>query len=354
MTGPARLLACLGLLGVFVIEDPFSCSGGPDAREQAFQYLDQGRYDEALVAARRAIRQHRQDASLHIVAALAHRGRDEVEEGFSALRDAVLLDPANPQIHAALRHICNQDGRYDRARDIYEEFLREHPGIGLGEAGLGWAFMHLDADERALALLQQALEHGDDDLFAYVQLGRLHLRAERLDEAIRALEGALSVDPEDPQLLMTLGECQLRLGRSQQAEDSFRGAVARSPVKASAASQVARTYYGQGLRREAIRYYEQAVEFGPHVPLILNNLAWTYAEEGIRLDRALELSLRAVKSDGENVVYLDTYAELLYLTGDYPRALALIRRAVELAPEEGEHYPYLRQQMAKIGRATIP
>ncbi|MAE94959.1 MAG: hypothetical protein CL910_09895, partial [Deltaproteobacteria bacterium] len=72
-------------MGVFVIEDPFACGSAPDPRQQALEYLDQGRYDEALVAARRAIRRHREDASLHILAALAHLGRDEVEDGFAAL-----------------------------------------------------------------------------------------------------------------------------------------------------------------------------------------------------------------------------------------------------------------------------
>ena len=354
MAHPVRLMACIGLLGIFVIEDPFYCSDSPDTGQQALEYLDQERYDEALVAARRAIRQNPKDASLHVLAALAHLGREDVEEGFAALGEAVRLDPENLRIHAAVRHICMQERQYARARDIYEAVVRAHPSNGPAAAGLGWALMNLDEDDRALALLEQALEHGGDDLFAYIQLGRLHLRGQRLEDAARALEGALRLEPEDPQLLMTLGECQLELGLAPQAEETFRKAVEGSPVKARAASRVAQTYYDQGRRHQAIHYYEQAVEYGPAEPLILNNLAWAYGEERIQLDRALELSLRAVKADGENVVYLDTYAELLYLTGDHPRALALIRRAVELAPEDSEHYGYLREQLEKISRAASP
>ena len=83
----------------------------------------------------------------------------------------------------------------------------------------------------------------------------------------------------------------------------------------------------------------------------MNNLAWTYAEEGLRLDRGLELSLRAVKADADNVVYLDTYAELFFKKGQYSRAVALMGRALELEPEDGAHYLYLQEQMHKFRRA---
>ena len=83
-------------------------------------------------------------------------------------------------------------------------------------------------------------------------------------------------------------------------------------------------------------------------PLVLNNLAWTYAEESIELDRAESLSLRAVKADVDNVVYLDTYAEVLFRQGRTERAVALMKRAIELEPEGGEHYEYLRGQLVRF------
>ena len=91
---------------------------------------------------------------------------------------------------------------------------------------------------------------------------------------------------------------------------------------------------------------------GEKSPIILNNLAWTYAEKGVQLDRALELSLRAVKSNAENVVYLDTYAELLFLSQDYKRAIAIIEQALEIEPPGGEHYDYLQRQLEKFRLPT--
>ena len=110
-------------------------------------------------------------------------------------------------------------------------------------------------------------------------------------------------------------------------------------------------YYGIGARQRAIEYYERSLR-GEETPLTLNNLAWLYAEEGVQLERALDLSLRAVKSDPDNVVFLDTYAELLFLLGQPRRAIAMMELALELEAPGGEQYDYLLGQLGKFGGAT--
>ena len=57
---------------------------------------------------------------------------------------------------------------------------------------------------------------------------------------------------------------------------------------------------------------------------------------------------QAVKSDADNVVYLDTYAEVLHLLGRHRRAMAIMALAIELEPEDGDQYDYLQQQMQKF------
>ena len=106
-------------------------------------------------------------------------------------------------------------------------------------------------------------------------------------------------------------------------------------------------HYGIGARQRAIEYYERSLR-REETPLTLNNLAWLYAEEGVQLERALDLSLRAVKSDPDNVVYLDTYAELLFLLGQGPRATALLELALKIEPPGGEQYDYLLGQLEKF------
>ena len=349
MKTASHLFGCLALLGLFVIEDPFYCSGPtPDHRSLAITYLEQGRHEQALIAANRAIRQNRKDGSLHLIVALAHLGKNETKDAFAALEQAVLTEPDNPQIHTTLRQIFLQEERFDRARDIFSSLLRQKPDNGLAQAGLGWAHMNLGNEEEALLLLEQAVAHADANIFAHIQLSHIYTRHERIEEAIQVLQSALKKNRDNQQLLLTLGEYLLEQDRLKEAGHSFEKALRNSTTRAATASRIAQNYYARNLRRKAIEYYEKAVDYEPHVPLLMNNLAWTYAEEGIELDRALQLSLQTLKADADNVVYLDTYAELLYKKGQYDRAIILMRQALELEHEDGAHYQHLQEQMRKF------
>ena len=172
---------------------------------------------------------------------------------------------------------------------------------------------------------------------------------ERFDDAAKVLEQALEFDRDSLLLGLALGECYLLQGHTNAAEEVFAGALSRADNAVAAAVRIAQTYYDAGRRKQAITYYERALaEEGTPPPLVLNNLAWAYAEEGVELDRAENLSREAVKSDADNVVYLDTYAEVLHLQGRHRRAMAIIALAIELEPEDGDQYDYLQQQMQKF------
>ena len=168
---------------------------------------------------------------------------------------------------------------------------------------LGWTCSNLNDESRAIKLLEEAISGGDAGIFAYIQLSRTYLRIERFDRAILLLEEALSMDPENGQLHLILGEIHLGQGRFREAEVSFSKAVKMDRTPEKAAIRIARHDCDLGMRRKAIESYEHAMEQGSPGALLLNNLAWAYGEENIHLQRALELSLQAVKLEEENVVY---------------------------------------------------
>lgn len=346
-----QLLAALALLGVFVIENP-QCGVTAEHRRLALYYLDQGHYERALVEARRAVREDAGDAPSYLVMAMAQLGLERPAEAVTALGQAILADPDNPQYYATLRQVCQEEGRFDLGRQVLDQVLETQPENRLAQSSLGWAYAQLDDEGRARQWLEQAAE-GDTSTFAQVQLGRFYLRHQRFAEAAQVLEQALRRVPGDMAALLALGECRLRQGAPEEARHCFAEALEHSGEPGVIAGQIAVLCYEQGLRRLAIEYYEQALSRGPQPPspALLNNLAWTYGEENLELDRALGLSLQAVKSDADNPVYLDTYAELLYKKGQGARAIALMRRALDNEPAEGEQRQYLERQMQKFHQA---
>lgn len=341
------------LTGVFVIEN--HCGGTAVNHELlARRFLEQGYYERALLEAKRARREDREATVPRLLVALAHLGLEDVESAVEQLQEAIRIEPDNPRMFATLREICLQEDRLDLARDALRELRAEFPDNWHVRAGLGWAHRRLDEEGAALELLEEVIAPDDsiDSVardFALVQLGRIYLQQERFEDCAAVLQKTLPGG--DEYILLLLGECRLRQGLEEKAGLRFEEALAASQVPAATASHIAMVYYGIGARQRAIEYYERSLR-GEETPLTLNNLAWLYAEEGVQLEPALDLSLRAVKSDPDNVVFLDTYAELLFLLGQPRRAIAMMELALELEAPGGEQYDYLLGQLGKFGGAT--
>jgi len=292
-----RTFICLGLVGTFVIDTPH-CSD-VDHGWRAIHYLQETQYERALTAVERALRQHSDDPQLHLIAGLAHLGRENIEAGVEALSRALTLDPDNGELYDVVRDACMRRERFDLARDAFAALRRHHPDHSRILAHLGWAHLHLEEVEEATQLLEAAIAADSVANFAHVQLSRLYLEQQRFDEAVAVVQKALELAPDNQRLLVILGESQLQQGGLEAAELSFLSALEKSPDPAFTAVHIARTYYKYDMRLMTIRYYEEALSRGDSTALVLNNLAWTYAEEGIELDRATRLSYLAVKHESD-------------------------------------------------------
>jgi tetratricopeptide (TPR) repeat protein len=340
-------------LGVFVVQNHCGVPGVAH-NQLAAHFLESGQPERALREARRAVREAPDETTPRVLLGLALADVGRVEESAEVLAEALRLDPSDPRLYGTLRSVCADAGRPDLALRALQELADELPEEWLVQLNLGWAHRAAGNDDEALSLLEGAVADTDstvppsERILALVELSRTYADRDRLDDASRVLDEALEVSPENPRLLIAAGELHVRRAEPETASELFDRALSASEDLAAAASTVAMVYYNAGERRRAIDYYERAVAARP-APLTLNNLAWTYAEADLELERAQELSLRAVKSDADNVVYLDTYAEILFRRGRVAQAVALIRRCLELEPEGGEHYDYLQEQLRRFG-----
>jgi len=352
----ARQVGLFAILAVFVIENQCGL-GSADRQQLAVHFLERGQYERSLTEARRAIRQDGEASEPYLVAALAHLGLEQTEEAVASLVRAIERSPDEPRLYETLRRAAVEQGRVDLARDAFQEMVDRDPDDTMARAGLGWTLLVDEQIEPALELLKEAAR-GDSAvavegrLFVRLELGNAYMAAERYGAAAAALGEAATLDSNDLRLRLALGECTLRSGDLASAAVEFDRAMVLSPNPGAAAARIAQIYHEVEARPAAIAYYERALEFTPDRALVLNNLAWAYAEERRELDRAVRLSLAAVKTEADNVTYLDTYAEVLHLTGRHQRALAVMRRALELEPVDGDDRPYLEDQLAKFESAA--
>ncbi len=82
---------------------------------------------------------------------------------------------------------------------------------------------------------------------------------------------------------------------------------------------------------------ERQIERWPNDATALNNLAWMYSQCDLKLDRARELSQRAVELAPSSAVFLDTLAEIEFRSGNLAAAGQTMRDCIRLDPRE-RHY----------------
>ncbi len=357
MPRPLPQLWAGAVASIFVVQSQCGLPSVPHDRLAGW-FLERGLHERALVEARRASREAPRSPRPHVLGALAHAGLGARERAVASLEDALRLEPDDPRLYGTLRSLCAESGQEALALEALRRLEAARPGHWLLRLNLGWAYRATGHPEEALRTLEAVVESADstapeaERTLAHYELSRLYLDEDRTADAARVLENGLRLDPDDPLLLLGAGESQLRAGEPERARRHFARALEHAGDMERTASGIAGIYYDSGRRDLAIEYYEKAARRSRPSPLVLNNLAWTYAEAGLRLERAHELSLRAVKSDADNVVYLDTYAEILFRRGRTAQAIAMMRRCLQLEPEDGEHYQYLRGQMDRFEAAA--
>ena len=87
-------------------------------------------------------------------------------------------------------------------------------------------------------------------------------------------------------------------------------------------------YYQQGKQQEAYAAYDSALVYKDDNIMCLNNYAYYLSLNGEQLDRAEEMSYRTIRQEPENITYLDTYAWILFMKGDYAHARTYMDKVV--------------------------
>jgi len=94
-------------------------------------------------------------------------------------------------------------------------------------------------------------------------------------------------------------------------------------------SMMGDTYHTQGKMTEAYEAYDKAIEMNANNIGALNNYAYYLSLEKRDLERAEEMSYKTVKAEPANGTYLDTYAWILFVKGDYTQAKLYIDMAMK-------------------------
>ena len=207
------------------------------------------------------------------------------------------LYPGNPSAMAGLAKEYSQVGAHDRAIELAESVVRNHPEYGYGPLALAEAYIHagrfeegriwldrVNPDyarsevgmagvaglygqmgdyERALALCSEILEKEPNLYSALYNCGNIHLMDGQYQEAEQLLSRAVQLVPEQAAPKHFLGRALLQDGRRAEAQPYLLQAVAMDPKVWDYHYWLAKSFEESGDISAARTEYQQALQLNP-------------------------------------------------------------------------------------------
>lgn len=170
-----------------------------------------------------------------------------IEQEIIILRNAAILDNANPHVKAMLGTAYAKLGQYTNARTEFESALRLN----------------------------------SRDPQSHVNMGLLYDKEGDAAKAVESLENALKVNPEYEPALLTLGAMYTRLGKYSDSVRIYKKLASIKPENLKFRNSLGIAYYNNALYAEALKEFKTVSEQDPNFPDIQDYLR--LADRGVKL-----------------------------------------------------------------------
>ena len=264
---------------------------------------------------------------------LAQRG--QLDEAISHFQEAIWLKPDYSEAYNNLGFVFDKRGQLDEAITQYQEAIRLKPDDAEVHCNLGIVLGQKGQIAEAVGEFQEAIRLRPEYAEAHYHLGVALGKLGRLDEAVKQYREAIRLKPDYADAHGNLANVLSVQGKLNEADQEYRRTIELVPNSAPAHLR-----YGQALAAEH-RYgaakgeYEKVLELHPGHREASESLAWLLAtcpDSSLRNgEEAVKLG-EGVKAPGgnESPQFLDTLGAAYAEAGEFEKAVATARRALEL------------------------
>ncbi len=218
-------------------------------------------------------------------------------------------------------------GKLDESVAPFEKALEISPNAVEPLIALAKSRMALKQPEEALAGIEQAIKHNENNFLAYNLKGEILVIQKRMDEAEAAFSKAREINPKWPTPYRNLAKLRMLDQKLPEAIGLLEQGVSNSN-DLSLSIELASIYDSNNQQDKARELYEKLLAERPDIPVVKNNLAMMLvrgAPSQEDLDKALELTKDFTLS--ENPIFVDTLGWVRYMRGENKEALILLKRA---------------------------
>lgn len=333
-----------------------------EAMGQAATAIRDGSIDAAIRHLTVAIELAPDRAEAHRLLGAVYLASQQGDEAIGELEAAVRLSPGDERTHLALANALVVTGRYPDAERSLHQLIAVLPGSGRARYALGRLYQRQGDYENALREFESSIAFhpllGLNGI--YQSMGAINAARQHFDAAIDAYSSRVDVHPNDADAHQDLGDTYLRLGRHDEALAEFAMTLMLATGRAGAYAGMAEVHLKEGRYADAVEASRRALDLdGDHrqarYSLATALLRLGRTEEGqteLAAFQRLQADDAAARARSLELGGLKREASEHSANGDHEKAVALLRRALDLEPNDAVSHLNLGLALLYAGHAA--
>ena len=302
-------------------------------------YLEQKEMDKALEYYRQAHAIDPENPYYTVSMANYYEQTGKPEAAEEQIRIALVNDKLDVEVKVAIlaryiQQLQKSRNGTEGANALFQTLLEQHPeDLELKEMYAGLLSMQGNNAE-ARFQLQVVTEMDPNRESAWQQLLNISIQAQDFDEVIKICNKAKELFPKEPIYYFYLGATYYQQKNYQQGIDAFQEGLTVIPddnrsLRSDFYGQIGDLYYQMKKYEEAFAAYDEALRFNDQNIVVLNNYSYFLTLLRRDLDKAERMSAQSIRMEPDNATYLDTYAWVFFIKGNYTLAKIYIQRAID-------------------------
>ncbi|MCB0300189.1 MAG: tetratricopeptide repeat protein, partial [Calditrichaeota bacterium] len=212
-----------------------------------------------------------------------------------------------------------QQQNFEAAKGYFREITRRSPWDARAWEFLSVLYFQEGQPDSVILLLEEGLFSLPNEFSLLSLYGSALQQVNRISEAVDPLEKAHRLEPEDFNTIVSLGIVYDELKMYQPLDSLYQSALARFPNNA----------------------------------LLLNNYSYSLSVRGVELEKALEMSQKALQNEPDNAAYYDTAGWIYFKMGHLEKARELIEQSLVMEPDNPEVIEHLGDVYEKLGNLDL-
>lgn len=308
--------------------------------DMGYCYQQLGYYDSALNIYEEVKQKDPTNTSLQMAMLEYYRmqGEDSI---FVTLRDSILYDKKTDTdkkqylLRQMITHSSSDSVSISEVVKRFEGALRtDSTNVQLLELYVSFLSYRNQPDTELKTVINRILSIEPDNDIASRWMFQYFATRNELDSLEEICRRGVNYHPEDLVYSYFLGSLLAQNKAYEEAVDVLNtglekmSAETRPSLISDVFTAIGDAYYHQNLKEEAFLNYDSALVYNRDNVLCLNNYAYFLSLEERDLHKAEAMAYRVIRSNPDNKTYLDTYAWILFMQGEYEEAQRYMEKVV--------------------------